>query len=116
MFVIDDKILPRMVAALSVLFIRRPGLARLWEKKPGLGLVSRKARKLFGYEKPFGKLQPTYSVKLVFSDVVKGIKVKVTAKFMPRDAFVLTIQRELWHPKCAQKFSGLPKGFRETGP
>ena len=26
-------------------------------------------------EKPFVKLQPVYSVKLVFSDVVKGIKI-----------------------------------------
>ena len=32
-------------------------------------------------EKPFVKLRPAYSVKLVFSYVVKGIKVKITAKF-----------------------------------
>ena len=28
---------------------------------------------------------------------------------MPRDAFVLKIQRELCHPKCARKVSGLSK-------
>ena len=28
---------------------------------------------------------------------------------MPRDAFVLRIQRELCHPKCARKVSGLSK-------
>ena len=28
---------------------------------------------------------------------------------MPRDAFVLKIQRELWHPKCARKGSGLSR-------
>ena len=31
-------------------------------------------------EKPFVKLRPAYSVKLVFSYVVKGIKIKITAK------------------------------------
>ena len=46
-----------------------------------LGPVSRKSRKLFGPEKPFVKLRPAYSVKLVFSYVVKGIKIKITAKF-----------------------------------
>ena len=35
-----------------------------------------KFQTLFGLEKPFVKLQPTYSVKLVFSYVVKGIKLK----------------------------------------
>ena len=32
-------------------------------------------------EKPFLKLRPPYSVKLFFSYVVKGIKIKITAKF-----------------------------------
>ena len=32
-------------------------------------------------EKPFVKLQPAYSVKLVFSNVVKGVKIKITAEF-----------------------------------
>ena len=45
------------------------------------GPVSRKPRKLFGPEKPFVKFRPAYSVKLVFSHVVKGIKSKTTAKF-----------------------------------
>jgi len=45
------------------------------------GPVSRKSRKLFGPEKPFVKLRPVYSVKLIFSHVVKGMKIKITAKF-----------------------------------
>ena len=45
------------------------------------GPVSRKSRELFGPEKPFVKLRPAYSVKLIFSHVVKGIKIKITAKF-----------------------------------
>ena len=43
--------------------------------------VSRKSWKLFGPEKPFLKLRLAHSVKLVFSYVVKGRKIKVTAKF-----------------------------------
>ena len=39
-------------------------------------------------EKPFVKHRPAYSVKVVFSYVVKGIKIKITAKFCARDAFV----------------------------
>ena len=46
-----------------------------------LGPVSRKSRDLFGPEKPFVKLRPAFSGKLVFSYVVKGIKIKITAKF-----------------------------------
>ena len=43
--------------------------------------VSQKTRKLYGPEKPFVKLRSAYIVKLVFSYVVKGIKIKITAKF-----------------------------------
>ena len=46
-----------------------------------LGPVSRNSRKLFGPEKPLAKLRPTYLLKLVFSYVVKGIKIKITTKF-----------------------------------
>ena len=46
-----------------------------------LGPVSRKSRELFGREKPVVKLRPAYSVKLVFLYVVKGVKMKITAKF-----------------------------------
>ena len=35
------------------------------------GPVSRKPRELFGPEKPFVKVRPAYSVKLIFSYVVK---------------------------------------------
>ena len=48
---------------------------------PFQGPVTRKSRELFGPEKPFVKLRPVYSVKLIFSHVVKGIKIEITAKF-----------------------------------
>ena len=44
------------------------------------GPVSRKSRQLFGPEKPFVKLQSAYSVKLVLSHVVKGIKMNIWRK------------------------------------
>ena len=37
-----------------------------FNKASALGPVSRKSRELFGPEKPFVKLRPAYSVKLVF--------------------------------------------------
>ena len=43
--------------------------------------VSRKSREVFCPEKPFVKPRSAYSVKLVFSYVVKGVKIKITAKF-----------------------------------
>ena len=45
------------------------------------GPVSRKSGELFGPEKPFVKLRPAYSGKPVFSYVVKGINIKINAKF-----------------------------------
>jgi len=45
------------------------------------GGVSRKSRKLFGSEKRFVKLRPVNFLKLVFSYVVKGIKIEIGAKF-----------------------------------
>ena len=63
-------------------------IASLWDRRKcekegerlrkyqDLGPVSRKSRELFGPKKPFIKVRPTYSVKLVFSYVVKGIKIK----------------------------------------
>ena len=60
--------------------------SNLWSKQLPIeawnsqGPVSRKPRKLFGPEKPFVKLWPAYSVNLVFSYVVKGIKNKNNCK------------------------------------
>ena len=43
--------------------------------------ISRKSRKLFEPEKLFVNLRLAYSVKLVFSNVAKGWKIKITGKF-----------------------------------
>ena len=43
--------------------------------------VPRNSRKVFGSEKPLVKLRLAYSVKLVFSYVVKGIIIEITATF-----------------------------------
>ena len=68
-----------------------------------LGPVSRKSRKLSGSEKPFVKLRPTYSLKLVFSYVVKGIKIKITAKFRASRRFRFEETKEIMSPEIFPK-------------
>ena len=71
--------------------------------------VTQKTRKLYAPEKLFVKLRPAYSVKLVFSHVVKGIKIKIAAKF--RDAEHLHFE-DTKRIKSPEKL----RDFRETGP
>ena len=79
-------------------------------KDRGLGLVSRKSRKLFGSEKPSVKLRPACSVKLLFfSHDVKGRKIKITAKFSVLERFGFQHTKRIMSP---DKF----RDFRETGP
>ena len=70
--------------------------------------TSRTSRKNFGAEKPFVKLRPTYCVKLDFSYVVKGWKIKITMKFLASNHLRLEDTRWIMSPK---KF----RDFRETG-
>ena len=72
----------------------------------GLGHVSRKSRKLFGPEKPFVNLRLAYSMKLVFSFVVKGIKIKITAKFRSSRRFRFEDTTRIMSPEM------WPKSFR----
>ena len=71
--------------------------------------VSRKSRKLFASEKLFVKLRLAYSVKLVFSYVVKAIKIKITAKF--RASRRLSFEENYVTRNAPVKF----RDFRETG-
>ena len=73
------------------------------------GPVSRKSRELFGPEKPFVKLRPAYSVKLVFSYVVMGIKVKVTAKFRASRRLRFEDTKRIIARNTAGKFSRLSR-------
>ena len=74
------------------------------------GPVSRKSRELFGPEKPFIKLRPTYSVKLVFSYVVKGIKIKITAKLRaPRHLRFEDTKRIMSPEMCPKSFGTFEK-------
>ena len=90
-----------------------------------LGPVSRKSRKLYGPEKPFVKLRPAYSVKLVFSYDVKGIKIKITAKFRASRRLRFEDTKRIMAPEIRPKSSGtfeklapgarfsrVPKNFR----
>ena len=94
--------------------------SRSCKNKHGLWPVSRKFRELFGPEKPFVKLRPAYSVKLVFSYVVKGIKIKITAKFRASRRLHFEYTKRIMspeiHPKSFGTFekqaSGLPTSFQ----
>ena len=70
------------------------------------GSVSRKSRELFGPEKPFVKVRPAYSVKLVFSYVVKGIKIKLTAKFRASRRFRFEDTKRIMSPEIRPKSFG----------
>ena len=71
-----------------------------------LGPVSRKSRELFGPEKPFVKLRPAYSVKLIFSHVVKGIKIKIMAKFRASRRLRFEDTKRIMSPEIRPKSFG----------
>ena len=71
-----------------------------------LGPVSQKSRELFGPEKPFVKLWPAYSVKLVFKYVVKGIKIKITAKFRASRRLRFEDSKRIMSPEIRPKSFG----------
>jgi len=77
------------------------------------GPVSRKSLKLFGPEKPFVKLRPAYSVKVVFSYVVKGIKIKITAKFRASRRLRFEDTKGIMSPEMRPKRFGT---FEKQGP
>ena len=72
----------------------------------GLGPVSRKPRELFGPEKPLLKLRPAYSVKLIFSYVVKGVKVKIIAKFRASRRLRFEDTKRIMSPEIRPKSFG----------
>ena len=75
----------------------------------GMGPVSRKSRKLFGTEKPFVKLRPAYSVKLVFSYVVKRIKIKINSKLRASRRLRFEDTKRIMSLEMARKVSGLSR-------
>ena len=66
-----------------------------------LGPVSRKSRKLFGPEKPFVKLRPAYSVKLILSYVVK--RIIITENFRASRRLRFEDTKRIMSPKCSWK-------------
>ena len=71
-----------------------------------LGPVSGKSRELFGPEKPFVIVRPACSVKLVFSYVVKGIKTKITAKFLASRRLCFEDTKRIMSPEIRPKSFG----------
>ena len=73
----------------------------------GQGPVSRKFRKLCGPEKSFVKLRPALSVKLVFLHVVKGITIKITAKFRASRRLCFEDTKRIVTRNAPEKSSGV---------
>ena len=73
-------------------------------------LVSRKCRELFGPEEPFVKLRPAYSVKLVFSYVVKEIKIKISAKCRTSRRLRFEEAKRIMRPKSFGTFEKQTRG------
>ena len=57
-------------------------------------------------EKPFVKLRPAYSVTLVLSYVVKGIKIKITAKFRASRRLRFEDTKRIMSPEMRPKSFG----------
>ena len=70
-----------------------------------VGPISRKSQKLIGPENPFLKLQPGYCVKLVFSCVVKGIKIKITVKFCASRRLGVEDIKRIMSPEKSRDFA-----------
>ena len=70
------------------------------------GPVSRNSRKVFGPEKPLVKLRPAYSAKLVFSYIVKGIKIKITATFRASKRLRFEDRNRISRPEMRPKSFG----------
>ena len=64
-------------------------------------------------EKQFGKLQSAYSIMLVFSYVVKGTKINITAKFRGSTRLRFEDTKRTMSPENAPKKF---RDIRETGP
>ena len=60
----------------------------------------------FRAEKPLVKLRSVYSVKLVFSYVVKGIKIKITAKFRASRRLDFEDTKRIMSPEMRPKSFG----------
>ena len=65
-----------------------------------------KVLKLFGPEKPLLIRQPAYSVKLAFSCVVKGIKIKITEKFRATRRLSFEDTKRIMSPEMSLKSFG----------
>ena len=91
-----------------------------WQRTKGqlkrlLRPVPRKSPKIFGPEEPFVKLRPAYSLKLFFSYVVKGIKVKkkMTAKFRALRRLRFEDTKRIMSPEMVPKSFGT---FKKRAP
>ena len=88
-----------------------------WRKKDIIRWLVKRLSALGRPEKPFVKLRPAYSVKLVFSYVAKGWKIKIIGWFRDSGRLRFKDPKKIMSREmpCARKVSGLsrngPLGF-----
>ena len=86
---------------------------RAWVRIQFWGPFLESPEKFSGPKNPFVKVRPAYSVKLVFSYLVKGIKIKIIAKFRASRCLSFeNTKRNYVTRNTPDKFRDL----RETGP
>ena len=107
--VLQNKQVVILRMAFRMAFQDFSGLSRNGPQEP----VSRKSRELFGPQKPFVKLRSAYSVKLLYSYVVKGIKIKITAKFRASRRLRFEDAKRIMSPEIRPKRFGT---FEKQGP
>ena len=66
-------------------------------------------------QKPFVKLLPAYSVKLVFSNVLKVMKIKITARFRASRSRRYEGTKRIMSPEMRPKSSGLSRNRAQVG-
>ena len=77
------------------------------------GPISQKSCKIFRPKTPFEKLRPAYSINLVFSYLVKGINIKMTAKFCASRCLHFQDTKRIMSPKMHPKSFGT---FKKRAP
>ena len=87
----------------------------IWFTSPAHGAGARfsKVPRTLRARKAFVKSRPAYSVKLIFSHVVKGIKIKITAKFRASRRLRFEDTKRIMSPEIRPKSFGT---FEEQAP
>ena len=93
---------------------------RAWVRIQFWGPFLESPEKFSGPKNPFVKVRPAYSVKLVFSYLVKGIKIKIIAKFRASRRLCFENTKRIMSPEIRPTsfgtFEKQTPGLKSLGP